>query len=408
MLMGAYGLAITVDLGGPLWLGLLVGLAPAALLGLLIGLPTLRLRADFFAITSIAAAEVIRLLVSSPWAAPLTGGVFGIQRFADAFFALNPFPSTTLYGFGRFVVTGSALWVMIVGWAVVLLITLLIARLIDSPWGRVLQAIREDEDAAPSLGKNVFAYKLQALMIGGAAAALAGIHLAIEQQNVKPDAFIPRITFILFVIVILGGAGTLRGPILGALLFDLLYFSIDEFMAQLQAIVDFVGNILTPAEAGLDPTCAGRHRPHAVDDLPASGPASKSRGVVHRWKLTPSAISPEPGVGKPDPILVVNVCDVPSGAFRPSTSTHLEVQRQTITSLIGPNGAGKTTLFNLLTGFDHPRTQANGISTAAPLVGIAASSSRTARHSADLPTHPRPRPSHRAREHAGRRQESAG
>ncbi|MEN8234842.1 MAG: branched-chain amino acid ABC transporter permease, partial [Actinomycetota bacterium] len=111
MLVGAYGTAITVDFGGPLWLGFIVGVLAAALLGLLLGLPTLRLRADYLAITTIAAAEVIRLVVRSSWAQPLTNGVFGIQGFADSFFDLNPFPAAELYGIGSLVVTGRKLWV---------------------------------------------------------------------------------------------------------------------------------------------------------------------------------------------------------------------------------------------------------------------------------------------------------
>jgi neutral amino acid transport system permease protein len=250
MLVGAYGTAITVDLGGPLWLGVIVGILTAALLGLLLGLPTLRLRADYLAITTIAAAEVIRLLVRSSWAQPLTNGVFGIQGFADSFFSLNPFPPAQLYGIGSFVVTGRKLWVMLVGWALVALLTLLVRRLIKSPWGRVLRAIREDEDATISLGKNVFAYKLQALMIGGAIAGIAGILLAVEQQNVTPDAYLPKITFILYVIVILGGAGTILGPVVGAVVFQFLFFTIDALMVNTQANISWVGDVLTPAAAG--------------------------------------------------------------------------------------------------------------------------------------------------------------
>ncbi|MEA3501179.1 MAG: branched-chain amino acid ABC transporter permease [Actinomycetota bacterium] len=250
MLVGAYGTAITVDLGGPLWLGVIVGVVLATLLGLLLGLPTLRLRADYLAITTIAAAEVIRLLVRSSWAQPLTNGVFGIQGFADSFFDLSPFPASQLYGIGSLVVTGRKLWVMLVGWTLVVLLTLLIRHLIRSPWGRVLKAIREDEDATLSLGKNVFAYKLQALMIGGGIAGISGILLAIEQQNVTPDAYLPKVTFILYVIVILGGAGTILGPVIGAIVFQFLFFTIDALMATAQAEVDFVGNILSPSAAG--------------------------------------------------------------------------------------------------------------------------------------------------------------
>ena len=251
MLAGAYGTAMTVEFGGSLWLGLVVGILAAVLLGLLLGIPTLRLRADYFAITSIAAAEVLRLVVRSSWAEPLTGGVFGIQRFADDFHRLNPFPTSELYGIGQFVVTGRALWVIVVGWALVLIAALFLAHIIRSPWGRVLEAIREDEDATRSLGKNVFAYKLQALMIGGGIASLGGILFALDQQSIHPDAFQPRITFIIFVMVILGGAGTIWGAVLGAAVFNFLFFATDALMARLQANVDWIGAVLSPAEASL-------------------------------------------------------------------------------------------------------------------------------------------------------------
>lgn len=250
MLVGAYGTAITVDLGGSLWLGMIVGILAAVMLGMLLGLPTLRLRADYLAITTIAVAEVLRLVVRSSWAEPLTNGVFGIQGFADAFFDLNPFDGGAIYGIGSWVVTGRRLWVMIVAWSIAILLTLLIKRIINSPWGRVLRAVREDEDATRSLGKDVFGFKLQSLMLGGAIGAISGIILAVEQQNVTPDAYLPNITFILYVIVILGGAGTVLGPIVGALVFQFLFFTIDAFMASAQAEVDWVGNLLSPSDAG--------------------------------------------------------------------------------------------------------------------------------------------------------------
>ena len=250
MMVGAYGTAITVDLGGSLWLGIAVGILTAVLLGFLLGLPTLRLRADYLAIATIAVAEALRLIIRSTWAAPFTNGVFGIQGFADEFFALNPFPTAKLYGFGSFVVTGRKLWVMIVSWIVVLLVTLLVRRIISSPWGRALKAIREDEDAASALGKNPFMFKLQVLMLGGAMAGLAGILIGIEQQNVTPDGYLPKVTFILYVIVILGGAGTIWGPILGAVVFQFLFFTIDSFMVDAQAHVGWVNDLLSPSDAG--------------------------------------------------------------------------------------------------------------------------------------------------------------
>jgi branched-chain amino acid transport system permease protein len=250
MMVGAYGSAITVEAGGPFWLGIIVGILLAVVLGLLLGIPTLRLRADYFAITSIAAAEVLRLVIRSGWAEPVTNGVFGIQGTARTFFNLNPFTGGETYGLGSWLVTGRRLWVMIVGWLLVVFFILLTRRLIYSPWGRVLKAVREDEDATRSLGKNVFSYKLQALMIGGGIAAVAGILLAVDQQNVTPDAYLPRVTFILYVMVILGGAGTILGPVVGALIFQFLFFTFDAFMASAQAEISWVNDLLTPAQAG--------------------------------------------------------------------------------------------------------------------------------------------------------------
>jgi neutral amino acid transport system permease protein len=218
LMTGAYGLAITVDQGGSFWLGIAVGVVVSGLLGLLLGLPTLRLRAEYLAIVTIAAGEVERTLVRSGGEDSLTRGVFGIQRFADRFFELNPIPDGS-YGWGRFSYSERDLWLLIVGWSLVVLATVLIATLVSSPWGRVLRAIREDEDAARSLGKNVFAYKLQSLAIGGVIGGLGGMMLVIGRQSVNPDSFLPVVTFIIFAIVILGGPGSVLGPIIGSVVY---------------------------------------------------------------------------------------------------------------------------------------------------------------------------------------------
>jgi neutral amino acid transport system permease protein len=88
-----------------------------------------------------------------------------------------------------------------------------------SPWGRVLRSIREDEDAARSLGKNVFLYKMQSLILGGVIGAIGGMVFVLALQNVTPDMFLPQVTFFAFAIMILGGTGTVLGPTLGAVVF---------------------------------------------------------------------------------------------------------------------------------------------------------------------------------------------
>ena len=219
VLIGAYGVAVGVTyIGLSLWWGLLVGVAASVALSLVLGVPTLRLRADYLAIVTIVTGEILRLTFRSVWARDVTGGSFGLTQFADDFYAINPF-SPGEYGFGPFRWNAREFWLVVVAWGVVLLATLLIYLLTHSPWGRVLRSIREDEDAARSLGKNVFAYKMQALVLGGVLGSVGGFVLAIDTQSVQPDTFSPPVTFFIFTALILGGAATVFGPIIGAMLF---------------------------------------------------------------------------------------------------------------------------------------------------------------------------------------------
>ena len=211
--LGAYGVAVTVssfDL--PFFLGIAIGLAASALLAVILGIPTLRLRADYLAIATIAAAEVLRLVLGGTWKDKL-GGRTGIPGFADSFYDLNPY-TTSILGFrpGEF-------WVMTVGWVTVAIVSVFVWLLVRSPWGRVLKAIREDEEAARSLGKNVYAYKMQTLVLGGLIGCLGGFAIAIAQDAVQPNSFNLDMTFIVFTMLILGGAARVIGPVFGAIVF---------------------------------------------------------------------------------------------------------------------------------------------------------------------------------------------
>jgi neutral amino acid transport system permease protein len=107
-------------------------------------------------------------------------------------------------------------------WLSVLILALIywaLERLVRSPWGRVLKAIREDEEVAKALGKNVFWYKLQSLMLGGAIAGIAGALYAWQLTTVYPDNFQPLVTFNAWTIVVLGGAGSNAGTLLGSAIF---------------------------------------------------------------------------------------------------------------------------------------------------------------------------------------------
>jgi neutral amino acid transport system permease protein len=108
------------------------------------------------------------------------------------------------------------LWLLIV---TVALVFWRLQALVNSPWGRVLKAIREDEEVAKALGKNVFRYKLQSLMMGGAIAGIAGSFFAWQLTYINPDGFIPLVTFNAWIIVVLGGSGNNVGTLLGAAIF---------------------------------------------------------------------------------------------------------------------------------------------------------------------------------------------
>ena len=231
--VGAYGIAISVTyLGWGLWAGMAVGLAAAVVLALLLGLPTLRLRADYLAIVTIAASEIIRTVFRSVSLRDFSGGSNGINGFASGFYHFNPFDPQQEYGIAPFRFFGNQLWVILTGWAIVGLVTLVTFALMRAPWGRVVRSIREDEDAARALGKNAYGYKVQSLIIGGVMGGLAGMVLSIGSQTVQPDAYSPPITFFLYTVLILGGLGRVWTPIVGSIIFWMLLSLTDNFLRE--------------------------------------------------------------------------------------------------------------------------------------------------------------------------------
>jgi len=214
--VGAYGMAVAIaSFDIPLGLALLIGILAAVLLALILGVPTLRLRADYLAIVTIAAAEILRLVLSTSFKEYFHARD-GVSAFTEGFRNLNPLPDS-LTSFATF--SRNDLWVMIVGWTLVALVCGYLWLLMRSPWGRVLKSIREDEDAVRSLGKNVYFYKMQALVLGGVIGAFGGFVGALGLASVQPDSFNTDFTFIAFTMLVLGGAARIIGPVVGAVLF---------------------------------------------------------------------------------------------------------------------------------------------------------------------------------------------
>ena len=234
MACGAYGLGMTTQyFGVGLWWGILIGLVFVVILGLLVGIPTLRLRADYLAIVTIAMAEIVRLVVRSVRFKEYFGGSDGINGFSRSFRDLSPFNPAAQYGIRPFRYSGYYFWTIIVGWSLVALFSLLVFMLMKSPWGRVVKAIREDEDAVRSLGKNVYSYKMQSLIIGGAIGMFSGMIFALDRGSVQPDNYSRDVTFYILTALVLGGVAKVRGSVVGPMMFWALYVFSDNFLREL-------------------------------------------------------------------------------------------------------------------------------------------------------------------------------
>lgn len=226
MAIGAYAYAISIlSFGLPWWLAIGVSIVGAVIFAVILGIPTLRLRADYLAIVTIAAAEIVRLLFQTRLFETYTNSADGLGGYHAGFREANPLPDGT-YGVGAWTFTADQWWVRLFGLGLVVVGVLAVWLVMRSPWGRVLKGIREDEDAVRSLGKNVYLYKMQALIFGGVLGALGGVVIALPAA-VIPQYYLPSLTFFVWTALLLGGAATLFGPILGAV----LYWGLMAFLA---------------------------------------------------------------------------------------------------------------------------------------------------------------------------------
>ncbi len=214
MSVGAYSLGmLVVDAGWSLWIAAPAAVLLASVAGVLVGLPTLRLRADYFGIVTIAFSEILRYVLQN---ASFAGGNQGIIGYDEAWRVFQGWASQHLAVLGLGEVTQLPLLCAV--WTTLLLCLAVLMSLQTSPWGRVLKAIREDEDAAAALGKNVFAFKLQSLGIAAALAAIAGFFLALNVTYLYPSEFDPGFTFFGYAVLVLGGFASYSGVVVGTLI----------------------------------------------------------------------------------------------------------------------------------------------------------------------------------------------
>lgn len=187
----------------PFIIGLIAAGLVSGLLALLIGIPTLRLREDYLGITTIGIAEIIRLIFKNE--AWLSNGVRGV--------AAIPKP------FKDFAGEYYNLFFLLIVILIIALFYYLSEKGIKSPWGRVLRAIREDEEVAKASGKNVFRYRMEALIFGAFMMGVGGALYAHFTGFISPEAFKPmQTTFIVWIMLIIGGSGNNFGVLVGSLI----------------------------------------------------------------------------------------------------------------------------------------------------------------------------------------------
>lgn len=209
--IGAYTSSLLVTKAGvPIILGFIGGMLLSGLFGYLISIPTKTLKADYWAIATLAGGEVLRLLaVNEQW---LTEGPFGVMTIPQPFRWL--FSKDTYSLFYLLLVT-----------VCVLLVYFALSLLTNSPFGRDIKAIRDEEELCLSLGKDTPKLKQQSMLIAGIVAGLGGALFAHYITYISPENFRPIETFLIWAMIIVGGRGNHLGAIVGTVSIQLFYVS---------------------------------------------------------------------------------------------------------------------------------------------------------------------------------------
>jgi branched-chain amino acid transport system permease protein len=383
--IGAYsmGLLNSPVLGSPLyghawsfWVCIWLAAAVSALLGVVIGAPTLRVRGDYLAIITLGFGEIIPVAIRNlgditidigGWRPVerlnLTGGENGVNPVGRPYLPGVPFETDPVPWYFLILIIGAiSLWAM--------------NRLRDSRLGRAWMAIREDETAADCTGVNPISTKLLAFGLGASFSGFAGSVYAAKLQAITPGAFEFQVSIMLLCMVVLGGAGSLKGVILGAMLITLFDRVV---LTETTSIVRWIGRTsgiaaLTTVDLTLwrwfffglglalvmllkPEGLAGRRiRPVAPsaesDDRITIEPAPAPRiEAVPAWLRASARGGSRPAA---EPLLEVHGLTKNFGGVVALNEVDLIVPRGGVIGLIGPNGAGKTTFFNVVTGLVQP------------------------------------------------------
>lgn len=255
--IGAYTSAILVMNGAPFFVGVGAAIALAALAGYIIGIPCLRIKGHYLVLITLGLSEVIRLIALN-WVS-LTDGPLGLRAI----------PRPAIFGM-QFITKEAMLPLYAIITAIVLI---MLYKIMHSPYGKVLEAIREDEIGAESLGKNIMRYKLQALVISAALAGLGGALFAHFQTYIDPTMGTVKEMVIVVIMLIVGGVGSFWGAVIGPAVivssYELLRL-LPDFMRSINAptlLLDFMNKNVGTIQIGLYSTiflCIIIYRPRGI------------------------------------------------------------------------------------------------------------------------------------------------
>ena len=355
--IGAYSYALLASpqlgLHIPFWLVLPAAPLLAALFGVLLGAPTLRLRGDYLAIVTLGFGEVIRILLNNLDA--LTNGPRGVINIDPATLDPTRLPPKSvatarllLYPplpelFHRLPLTLSSpvqYYYLIV--VLCLAAIFFSSRLEGSRIGRAWAAIREDEDAAQTMGINKTTTKLLAFAMGASTAGFSGVIFSGLQGFVSPESFILLESITILAMVVLGGMGSIPGVVLGAVFLVVLPEVLREY-AQYRLTIFGLGLtvMMLVRPQGLWPARMRQApRPAPV----AEGPAAP------RSPESPLSLGLAGDHAASERLLAIERVTKFFGGLRAVSEVSFAIRPGQLVAVIGPNGAGKTTLFNLVTG----------------------------------------------------------
>jgi ABC-type branched-subunit amino acid transport system ATPase component/ABC-type branched-subunit amino acid transport system permease subunit len=325
--VGAYTSALLATrLGLPFWLSAPAGVVLAGLCGALLALPSLRAKGPYLAMVTVAFGFMAEV-TANRWS--LTGGPMGIMAIPGPKLPGGAEMTPTQY---FWLIGGTALACQIVA-----------NKLLTSRVGRTLLALRGSEVAAETVGINVYRWKVLAFVISSVYAGLGGVFFAHQNGFINSDTFVFGLSVSLLTSVLMGGSGTLYGPLVGSVMLNLIptiFAKMHEYHLYIYGGIILVTIVFLP------------------DGIVGSLMKTRVFGWLRRRPPVVEVAAAERDLAVADaaagPVIAVRGLTKDFGGIRALNNVSLAVKAGTVHGLIGPNGSGKSTFVNVLTGLYQP------------------------------------------------------